>query len=551
MQWRAGLGLDDGRRGRGGAHGVTYACDAPASLEDSLAIRFAPEDLGDAAPGDGECETVVGNMTCTLRAAIDEANALRGRDTITFAIGLGLVTIQPDASLSTPTYVIRDPVVIDAHTQPPGVMSPPLPPTPLIVIDGQYAIDDAIRIESGGSEINGLGIKRYTEDGIEIVTQGCNLLQNNIIGTAPRLDPSVGLGGSAVRIVDTISNTLRQNVLANNDEYGVAIVGTMAMYNLLDRNFIGLVGDLLDPDDVTPLGNGLSGVLIQGGSENKIGDPDDSLRFTGNVISDNGGHGVLIVGAAAISNTVFASYVGTSLRGDDPYGNALDGVRVVDAAGSHVVGNTLADNGGHGVAVAGSSAALATIQDNRIGVSFTGDMALGNALNGVYIDGAPQAKIAGNVIGDNGGHGVEISGAMAAAGQSLQQQGRHQPAGDPGPGQRWRRHPHCRRREYLGVGQRRVGQWRRGRFRRPRHCHQRRGGGHRAGQQPHRHRRRGRHGPGQRPQWRAAGRRYHDGHRRHRCPESQPDQRQRQPRLPQRWLRHRDSRAPRHPTTWW
>lgn len=39
-------------------------------------------DVPDATPGDGVCETVAGNHVCTLRAAIQEANALAGPDTI-------------------------------------------------------------------------------------------------------------------------------------------------------------------------------------------------------------------------------------------------------------------------------------------------------------------------------------------------------------------------------------------------------------------------------------------------------------------------------------
>jgi CSLREA domain-containing protein len=51
-------------------------------------------DVVDAAPGDGVCETAPGNGICTLRAAIQEANALAGADTVllpsqTYEIGEG------------------------------------------------------------------------------------------------------------------------------------------------------------------------------------------------------------------------------------------------------------------------------------------------------------------------------------------------------------------------------------------------------------------------------------------------------------------------------
>src|SRR5215207_1428805 len=39
----------------------------------------------DAAPGNGVCETLAGNGICTLRAAVMEANAFAGTDTIELA----------------------------------------------------------------------------------------------------------------------------------------------------------------------------------------------------------------------------------------------------------------------------------------------------------------------------------------------------------------------------------------------------------------------------------------------------------------------------------
>ena len=51
------------------AHAATFTVNSPA-------------DVDDANPGNGVCETAPGNGACTLRAAIQEANALAGTDTI-------------------------------------------------------------------------------------------------------------------------------------------------------------------------------------------------------------------------------------------------------------------------------------------------------------------------------------------------------------------------------------------------------------------------------------------------------------------------------------
>src|SRR5262245_30316248 len=47
-------------------------------------------DVGDASRGDGTCATRAG--TCTLRAAVQEANALTGPDTITLPAGVYRLT---------------------------------------------------------------------------------------------------------------------------------------------------------------------------------------------------------------------------------------------------------------------------------------------------------------------------------------------------------------------------------------------------------------------------------------------------------------------------
>src|SRR5438067_5782974 len=58
-------------------------------------------DEDDAFPGDGQCETAVGNGVCTLRAAIEEANAHAGGDGIFFSIP------TTDPSYSNGTWTIN------------------------------------------------------------------------------------------------------------------------------------------------------------------------------------------------------------------------------------------------------------------------------------------------------------------------------------------------------------------------------------------------------------------------------------------------------------
>ena len=81
---------------------ITQAADAgrvppngnTAGAQTSAAVSFgeifvvnSTGDQGDASPGDGQCETAVGNSVCTLRAAIQEVDARNnGGDGISFSI---------------------------------------------------------------------------------------------------------------------------------------------------------------------------------------------------------------------------------------------------------------------------------------------------------------------------------------------------------------------------------------------------------------------------------------------------------------------------------
>lgn len=87
----------------GGARPIGAACDAGA-VEGSNGITPGPRtfvvddaaDVNDALPGDGTCATAAG--TCTLRAAVDEANEWPGSDAISVAPG-----VHPQLALTGPS----------------------------------------------------------------------------------------------------------------------------------------------------------------------------------------------------------------------------------------------------------------------------------------------------------------------------------------------------------------------------------------------------------------------------------------------------------------
>src|SRR5436190_23146065 len=72
----------------------------PASAAGPFIVNSSG-DTADVNAGDGFCDD--GTTACTLRAAIQEANAFAGQDTIQFSIGTGAQTIAPASQLPTIT----------------------------------------------------------------------------------------------------------------------------------------------------------------------------------------------------------------------------------------------------------------------------------------------------------------------------------------------------------------------------------------------------------------------------------------------------------------
>jgi CSLREA domain-containing protein len=66
---------------------IYFAGSSAPTIASNTFTVTSTTDTTDATPGDGICETAPGNHICTLRAAIQETNALPGSDTIIFPAG--------------------------------------------------------------------------------------------------------------------------------------------------------------------------------------------------------------------------------------------------------------------------------------------------------------------------------------------------------------------------------------------------------------------------------------------------------------------------------
>ena len=146
------------------------------------------DDGADANPGDGICADA--SCNCTLRAAIEEANALAGHDTICFNIpGAGPHTIQVLTGLPN----ITDQVTIDGYTQTGATEATATTPATLqIVLSGDLLMASAhgLRINHANASksiIKGLTINNFdfsnTVSGINVNLGDSIQIYGNHIGT--------------------------------------------------------------------------------------------------------------------------------------------------------------------------------------------------------------------------------------------------------------------------------------------------------------------------------------------------------------------------------
>ena len=145
------------------------------------------------------------------------------------------------------------------------------------------------------------------------------------------------------------------NVISGNAGEGILIVqiGNQAAFgNLVLGNAIGV-----DVSRTRALGNGGTGVHIQGGVRNSVG---SALDGSGNIIAANGGDGVALVASGAQitrGNAIFGNAIGTGALGQSDIGNEGSGVRISggnrNAVGGPLpaLGNIVAFNGDRGVSV--------------------------------------------------------------------------------------------------------------------------------------------------------------------------------------------------------
>ncbi|MCP4959931.1 MAG: CSLREA domain-containing protein, partial [Actinomycetia bacterium] len=271
-------------------------------------------DSSDATPGDNMCDSggtnSEGDPECTLRAAIEEANASADITGINFDIptsdpgySAGPVswTTQPSSVLPSITQT----VTIDGSSQP-GWVS-----TPVVEIDGSLAGAGVwgLDLVADNVTIRGLTINGFTEDGIQVdsASSGATIVGNHIgldpsglidLGNARGIELQSGSGPTTVGGAAAAD----RNVISGNAGDGIIVWGSDA--NTIIGNYIGT-----DATGNAPIPNDADGIsLLSSSSNNIIGEAG-----AGNVLSGNGDDGFEM--GPGGGNIVHANHVGLGVDG--------------------------------------------------------------------------------------------------------------------------------------------------------------------------------------------------------------------------------------------
>ncbi|MBN1438792.1 MAG: CSLREA domain-containing protein [Anaerolineales bacterium] len=265
-----------------------------------------------------------------------------------------------------------------------------------------------LSLVGGTSAGNGNIISANRGDGVR-VTSGAVLVQGNCIGTD--INGMMDLGNQANGVFVLAAGSIQiggsdlgaRNLISGNQLVGVKIEDGSDDVSLYG-NFIGT-----DATGTIAIKNIKAGVAA-GGNHIRIG-----ASFAGgrNLISGNGGPGIAVI-STATDVVIQNNYVGTNLTGTAALGNR-NGIEAPMNPGSGLLiggdpfgeGNVISGNQEIGILLGNG----VTVQGNKIGADPDGTGAVGNGTDGIKVKGSDNV-IGGtgffNTIAFNGGHGVAV-----------------------------------------------------------------------------------------------------------------------------------------------
>jgi CSLREA domain-containing protein len=359
-------------------------------------------DSGDAPssdPSGTDCVTDTG--TCTLRAAIQAANALGRKQAIDFDIpGTGMPVISP----ASPLPAVTAQVTIDGGSQP-GTADG----QPGVELDGSAAGSnaDGLDLKGGDSTVEGLIVTGFSGTGISLQSAGGDTVTDDWLGThkgaSGYADVPDGIGIEVDSPDATIGGTTTddRNVIADAGD-PVGAIGSLAAVNrdsppaaaTLESSFLGFGAGIRigsGGDDAQVEGNWLG--LAPDGSRSGPSTPElGHTAMTGGIqVAPAGG---AVSGVTISANVVTDAIAGIQVAAESgTAGNVTVQSNVVgpDSAGAvaDVIGNAVgieAQGAVSGLVVGGSQATANTVQGNGLGIA---------------LGGVSGASVSGNLIGVN------------------------------------------------------------------------------------------------------------------------------------------------------
>lgn len=296
----------------GGSFGSTskFSATVTATLDPAIVVN-ATGDAADASPGDELCRTggtnSAGAPACTLRAAIQEANAHAGITTIRFAMpateaghAAGVWTIIPTSVLPA----LSTALTLDATTQT-GWVS-----TPVVELRGTTLPGGTgLSVTGDDVTVRGLAVRDVAGNGITVSGQRATVERNHLgtdaAGTTAAPNTVFGLG------VTGSDSLIQWNLISGNLDNGLMLATGAHRARVLDNR----IGTTVTGNAALP--NGQEGVELTDADDVVIGSPGH-----GNVISGNGYAGINAWTTASTGVTVQANKIGVGADGTTALGNA-------------------------------------------------------------------------------------------------------------------------------------------------------------------------------------------------------------------------------------
>ncbi len=334
---------------------------------------------GDNNPGDGVCNTggtnSEGATECTLRAAIEEANANPDFTQIRFNIPVSDSGHASDVwQLTSPSPdfpAITAPVEIDASTQPSAASGPPIQ-----IYETVGSVDDILVFAAGSDGSTLRGISLFAAEGSAVIVSSPNFtLESSYIGRPSRGTVFIGnvIGVELLAGADNATiggSPAVGNVISSNSTAAISTSGAVTG-TVVSGNWIGTT---VDGVSSAPNGIGINHTLGSGllaednliaGNTTAIVVASDGATVRGNTIGQStatNGTGIRLDETVGVSTHLIN---GNTISNNT--GNAIEVVGLQSAA--HITNNQIFDNGGLGIDLGADGVTLNDPDDSDVGAN--------------------------------------------------------------------------------------------------------------------------------------------------------------------------------------